>query len=207
MELNSILRLAEQMGVKKHQFESFKFFILTKYNQQIKESGNLDAIDAILNEVKNELPSAPINHDKKSKSADRKKKLQSKNRDSQKNKSKKDRKRKYTPPRSKNKISETDAILMKLKIEYVRTPHTISQLTKKLYWDEDYFIEALEKLGFSNVSTNSKIKLEHLKPLAEQIFDRRREIIAWETEIVSPKIQKTKPNYFKLIYNSPGSKR
>jgi len=153
------------------------------------------------------LPSAKTKHTARSKDPNRKKKLQNKNPINQKNKSKKGKKRKYTPPRSKNKINETEAIIMKLKIEYIRNPHTISQLAKKIYWDEDYFIEILGKLGFSDINVNSKIKLEHLKPLAEQIFDRRREIIAWETEIVSPKIQKTKPNYYRFMYNSPGSKR
>jgi hypothetical protein len=96
---------------------------------------------------------------------------------------------------------------MKLRIEYIRKNYTVSQLASELFFKESSLIEAIESWGFDNISSSTLLTMDHIKPLADQIFDRRNEIIQWESEIVSPKLPKTKPNYYKLIYNSPGSKR
>ncbi len=115
-------------------------------------------------------------------------------------------KKKYVVPASKNKINEEDAILLKLRIEYVRKPHTMSMLADVLQFNEASLIEVITSCGFENINSNTIVKMEHITPLAEQIFDRRKEILEFESEIIS-KTPKTKPNYFRLIYNSPGSKR
>jgi hypothetical protein len=120
-------------------------------------------------------------------------------------KTKKDKK-KYVVPASKNKINENDAILLKLRIEYIRKPHSISMLANVLQFNEASLIDVITSCGFENINSSTIVKMEHITPLAEQIFDRRKEILAFESEIVS-KNPKTKPNYFRLIYNSPGSKR
>lgn len=115
-------------------------------------------------------------------------------------------KKKYVVPASKNKINEDEAILLKLRIEYIRKPHTMSKLASVLQFDETSLIEVITSCGFENINGSTIVKMEHITPLAEQIFDRRNEIIQSESEIVT-KPPKTKPNYFRLIYNSPGSKR
>ena len=116
-------------------------------------------------------------------------------------------KKKYVVPESKNRFNEEDGILMKLRIEYIREKYTVSLLASKLYFKESSLIEAIESWGFQNIKGSTVLTMDHIKPLAHQIYDRRNEILQWESEIVSPKLPKTKPNYFKLIYNSPGSKR
>lgn len=115
-------------------------------------------------------------------------------------------KKKYVVPASKNKINENDAILLKLRIEYIRKPHSISMLANVLQFNEASLIEVITSCGFENINSSTIVKMEHITPLAEQIFDRRKEILEFESEIIS-KTPKTKPNYFRLIYNSPGSKR
>lgn len=116
------------------------------------------------------------------------------------------KKRKYVVPASKNKINEDEAILLKLRIEYIRKPHTMSKLASVLKFNEASLIEVITSCGFENINGSTIVKLEHITQIAEQIFDRRKEILEFESEIVS-KTQKTNPNYFRLIYNSPGSKR
>lgn len=120
-------------------------------------------------------------------------------------KSKKEKK-KYVGRSNKNRINEDEAILLKLRIEYIRKPHTISKLASVLQFDETSLIEVISSCGFENINRGTIVKMEHITPLAEQIFDRRNEIIQYESEIVT-KTPKTKNNYYRLIYNSPGSKR
>lgn len=118
----------------------------------------------------------------------------------------KKQKSKYVVPQSKNRISEEGAILIKLKIEYVRKPYTIFSFAEELQFQKESLLEVIRNCGFKDVNYDTRITMDHITPIAEQVFDRRNELIAHDTEIVS-KQPKTKPNYFKLIYNSPGSKR
>lgn len=118
----------------------------------------------------------------------------------------KKQKSKYVVPKSKNRISEDDAILMKLRIEYVRKPYTILSFAEELEFQKESLLDVIRSSGFEDVNYDTRIIMGHLIPIAEQVFDRRNELIAFNSEIVS-KQPKTKPNYFKLIYNSPGSKR
>jgi hypothetical protein len=118
----------------------------------------------------------------------------------------KKQKPKYVVPQSKNRISEQDAILIKLKIEYVRKPFTILSFAEELQFQKESLLEVIRSCGFEDVNYDARITMDYITPIAEQVFDRRNELIAYNTEIVS-KQPKTKPNYFKLIYNSPGSKR
>lgn len=118
----------------------------------------------------------------------------------------KKQKPKYVVPKSKNRISEDDAILMKLRIEYVRKPFTIFSLADELEFQKESLLEVIRSCGFKDANYDTRITIDHITPIAEQIFDRRNELIAFNSEIIT-KQPKTKPNYFKLIYNSPGSKR
>lgn len=115
-------------------------------------------------------------------------------------------KKKYIVPASKNKINENDAILLKLRIEYIRNPHTVSELAAVLKYRPSKLIELIKNCGFEEINSNTVVKMEHIIPLAEQIYDQRKKILDFETEIIS-KTTKTKPNFFRVIYNSPGSKR
>ncbi len=120
--------------------------------------------------------------------------------------SKKKIKPKYVVPPSKNRISPEEAILLRQKRMYVNTPHSLSQFAEILQFELESLIDVLHSCGFENLDGNKLITIDHIIPISEQVFDQHNKIISFETEVVS-KTPKTKPNYFKLIYNSPGSKR
>ena len=119
---------------------------------------------------------------------------------------KKEKKEKYIVPPSKNKLTAKEAILLKLKIEYVRKKYTILSFAEELQFDKESLLEVIKSCGFKDLNYQSLITIDHIAPISEQVFDKRNKIMAYESEVVS-KNPKTKPNYFKLIYNSPGSKR
>jgi hypothetical protein len=204
IKFSKLYQLARQMNVTKEQLNSFKFFIQSKYSERIKSENNLELLNKQFLKLEEILPSEMKNKpDKKGDDKNIEKTKGSKN-------SKSEVvivKQKYVPPKSKNRIDYNNAILLKLRIEYIRVPHSISVFAHKLYFDLDVLIEAFSQIEGSQLKGDSIIKIEYLKPYCGQIYDRMSEIIEWESEIVSPNLQKTKPNYFKVIYNSPGSKR
>jgi hypothetical protein len=228
MDLKTISALAVKMKITKEQFDSFKYFIFHKYKSQLNVPNKQWEIEEILKTVKSDLPSEKvininsnqsnkletINEEtkknnlikvtKKKPKIKKKKKTNTSSKLSENKEEKGTRKRTY---RTKENKSIEESYILRIKKEYIRKPHTIKLFTEKMYWDLSTFIEWLNERVFDDVNAFTTVKLEYLEPIIEKIIDRRKEIIKWETEIVTKNSTKTKPNFFKLIYNSTGSKR
>lgn len=230
MDLKTISALAVKMNITQGQFDSFKFFIYYKYKSQLNSPNKQWDIEEILKKIKSELPSErellnSTNHSKKKEKSNKvknenkldvdskvKPKLKKKKRiktniNSRVSKIIVERESRKTAYRRRELLSIEESNILRIKTDYIRKPHTVKMFVEKMYWDLPGFIDWLNQRGFKEVSAFSMVKLDYLEPIIEKILDRRREIIKWETEIVTRNITKTKPNFFKLIYNSTGSKR
>ena len=227
MDLKTISALAVKMKITKEQFDSFKYFIFHKYKSQLNAPNKQSEIEEILKTVKCDLPSEKVininsNHSNKSETINKETKKNNNINETKKKPKIKKKKKKTNSKLSENKEEKgtrirtyrtkenksiEESYILRIKTDYIRKPHTIKQFTEKMYWDLSAFIEWLNERGFDEVNAFTPVKLEYLEPITEKIIDRRKEIIKWETEIVTKNLTKTKPNFFKLIYNSTGSKR
>lgn len=106
---------------------------------------------------------------------------------------------------SKNRMNDFDAMFLKIRREFINTPHTIAEVAGKVFALRDFLTE-LKKIGFSNVNYNTVVEKEHLLPFTERIYFNRYAGVE-KTGNKQYHARKTLPNYFKVIYNSPGSKR
>jgi hypothetical protein len=233
MDSNSILALAIKMKIERSQFNSFKFFVYSKYKNKIQSPDVELKLDSILKEIYHKLPSnsnvtkkinkptqesaAKLNYKKLNSTVvnikpNNTKQKPIKNKRKKKKKAIVNDKQKLNEPiikpyKNKDNMSVEKSNILRLKTDYIRKPHTIIEFTDKLLWDENYFIDWLIDRGFKGIQPSSILKIEYIESLAEEIIQRRKKVVKWETEIVTKNRSKTKPNYFKLIYNSIGSRR